>query len=99
MLKHNAMAYPNDEKLKSNCKLLNKPAIFYQKPAKPKASRDFAKHIGGKAVSQAYPHYLVAKKFNINIVGETVDSAWWSFVHGFSRRMRLLPPDHSTLRK
>ena len=31
----------------------------------------FAKQIGSKAVSQAYPRYLLAKTFNINIVGET----------------------------
>ena len=72
-LKHNAMAYPNDANLRARCKLQNKPAIFYHHPAKSKDSREFAKHIRGKPVPQAYPGYLL-KNFN-----------WWSFVHRFSR--------------
>ena len=41
--------------------------------------------IGGRAISQAFPNYLIAKRNNINLVKETTNTAWWNFVRRFSR--------------
>lgn len=78
------MVYPNEEQLKAACKTSNKGLVFYQKPALAKHSRQFAKTVGAKAISQAYKSKIIARQW-ISDAGNTEADTWWKFVARFSR--------------
>lgn len=83
------MVYPTDEVLKAECKTANKGLVIYRKPALAKHSRQFAKRVGAKAISQAYKSNLIARQRRTD-AGKTEIDTWWAFVARFSRTFAKL---------